>query len=61
MSSIAHRGFVHLGMDVAKDSIAVAMFPPIVTSPRSTRSSTTPTRSAAWSNEWASRRDLGLL
>ena len=24
MSSIAHRGFVHLGMDVAKDSIAVA-------------------------------------
>lgn len=28
MSSIAHRGFVHLGMDVAKDSIAVAVLPP---------------------------------
>ena len=28
MSSIAHRGFIHLGMDVAKDSIAVAVLPP---------------------------------
>lgn len=28
MSSIAHRGFVHLGMDVAKDSIAVAVLSP---------------------------------
>ncbi len=28
MSSIAHRGFVHLGMDVSKDSIAVAVLPP---------------------------------
>jgi len=28
VSSIAHRGFVHLGMDVAKDSIAVAVLPP---------------------------------
>ena len=28
MSSIAHRGFVHLGMDVSKDSISVAVLPP---------------------------------
>ena len=28
MSSIAHRGFVHLGMDVSKNSIAVAVLPP---------------------------------
>ena len=28
MSSIAHRGFVHLGMDVSKDSIAVAVLSP---------------------------------
>jgi transposase len=28
VSSIAHRGFVHLGMDVSKDSIAVAVLPP---------------------------------
>ena len=28
MSSIAHRGFVHLGMDVSKDSIALAVLSP---------------------------------
>ena len=28
MSSIAHRGLVHVGMDVAKDSIAVAVLSP---------------------------------
>ena len=28
VSSIAHRGFVHVGMDVSKDSIAVAVLPP---------------------------------
>ena len=28
MSSIAHRGFVHLGMDVPKDSIPVAVLSP---------------------------------
>ena len=28
MSSIAHRGFIHLGMDVSKDSIAVAVLSP---------------------------------
>ena len=28
MSSIAHRGFVDLGMDVSKNSIAVAVLPP---------------------------------
>ncbi len=28
MSSLAHRGFVHLGMDVSKDSIAVAVLQP---------------------------------
>jgi hypothetical protein len=28
VSSIAHRGFVHLGMDVSKDSIAVAVLSP---------------------------------
>ncbi len=28
MSSIAHRGFVHLGMDVSKDSISVAVLSP---------------------------------
>ena len=28
MSSIAHRGFVHLGPDVSKNSIAVAVLPP---------------------------------
>ena len=28
MTSLAHRGFVHLGMDVSKDSIAVAVLPP---------------------------------
>ena len=28
MSSIAHRGFVHLGMDVSKDAIAVAVLSP---------------------------------
>ena len=28
MSSIAHRGFIHLGMDVSKNSIAVAVLPP---------------------------------
>ena len=28
MPSIAHRGFVHLGMDVSKDSISVAVLSP---------------------------------
>jgi len=28
VSSIAHRGFVHLGMDVSKDAIAVAVLSP---------------------------------
>ena len=28
MSSIAHRDFVHLGMDVSKNAIAVAVLPP---------------------------------
>ena len=28
MSSVAHRGFVHLGMDVSKDAIAVAVLLP---------------------------------
>ena len=28
MSSIAHRGFVHLGMDVSKDTIAVTVLLP---------------------------------
>ena len=28
MSSVAHRGFVHVGMDVSKDAIAVAVLPP---------------------------------
>jgi len=28
VSSIAHRGLVHLGMDVSKDSISVAVLPP---------------------------------
>jgi len=28
VSSIAHRGFVHLGMDVSKDAIAVAVLAP---------------------------------
>ena len=28
MTSLAHRGFVHLGMDVSKDSISVAILPP---------------------------------
>ena len=28
MSSIAHRGFVHVGMDVSKDSISVAVLLP---------------------------------
>ena len=28
VSSIAHQGFIHLGMDVSKDSIAVAVLPP---------------------------------
>jgi transposase len=28
VSSIAHRGYVHLGMDVSKDTISVAVLPP---------------------------------
>jgi len=28
MTSLAHRGFVHLGMDVSKDSISVAILHP---------------------------------
>ena len=28
MSSVSHRGFTHLGLDVAKDSIAVAVLAP---------------------------------
>ena len=28
MASLAHRGFVHLGMDVSKDSISVAILQP---------------------------------
>ena len=28
MASVAHRGFVHLGMDVSKDSISVAVLHP---------------------------------
>ncbi len=28
MTSLAHRGFVHLGMDVSKDSISVAVLHP---------------------------------
>jgi transposase len=28
VSSLAHRGFVHLGMDVSKDSISLAVLPP---------------------------------
>ncbi len=28
MSSIAHRGFIHVGMDVSKDTISVAVLPP---------------------------------
>lgn len=28
MSSVAHRGYVHVGMDVSKDAIAVAVLPP---------------------------------
>lgn len=28
MTSVTHRGFVHLGMDVSRDSIAVAVLPP---------------------------------
>ena len=28
MSIIAHRGYVHLGMDVSKDTISVAVLPP---------------------------------
>jgi transposase len=27
MTSLAHRGFVHLGMDVSRDSISVAILP----------------------------------
>jgi hypothetical protein len=28
VSSVAHRGYVHVGMDVSKDAIAVAVLPP---------------------------------
>ena len=28
MSSVAHQGYVHVGMDVSKDAIAVAVLPP---------------------------------
>jgi transposase len=28
MSSVSHRGFTHLGLDVSKDTIAVAVLPP---------------------------------
>ena len=28
MTSLAHRGYVHLGMDVSKDSISVAILHP---------------------------------
>lgn len=28
MTSLAHRGFVHLGMDVSRDSISVAILHP---------------------------------
>ena len=28
MTSLAHRGFVHLGMDVSKDTISVAILQP---------------------------------
>ena len=28
VSSLAHRGFTHLGMDVSKDSISVAILQP---------------------------------
>jgi hypothetical protein len=28
VSNVSHRGFTHLGLDVAKDSIAVAVFAP---------------------------------
>ncbi len=28
MTSLAHRGFVHLGMDVSRDSISVAVLHP---------------------------------
>ena len=28
MTSLAHRGFVHVGMDVSKDSISVAILHP---------------------------------
>jgi transposase len=28
MTSLSHRGFVHLGMDVSRDSISVAVLPP---------------------------------
>ena len=28
MASISHRGFTHLGMDVSKDSISVAVLDP---------------------------------
>jgi hypothetical protein len=48
MTSLAHRGFVHLGMDVSKDSISVAVLHP---RPRPggcwTRSHRTPNLSAA--------------
>ena len=28
MTSLTHRGFIHLGMDVSRDSISVALLPP---------------------------------
>ena len=59
MSSIAHRGFVHLGMDVSKNSIAVAVLPPDRDAPKSTRSSTTAIRSVAWSSGSGPRRGSG--
>ena len=59
MSSIAHRGFVHLGMDVAKDSIAVAVLSPDRDTAEIDRSSTTPTRSDASSNGSGSPRRSG--
>ena len=59
MSSIAHRGFVHLGMDVVEElDRRGGSCHPIVTSPKSTRSSTTATRSDAWSSGWASPKGI---
>jgi len=61
VSSLAHRGYVHLGMDVSKDSIAAAVLSPDSDVAELDKISSDATLSANSSSASAGRRNLGLL